>query len=637
MKANNSSFLSVKLEIGIYLKFILVKKIFIIILAFFFISLFFFKNTHAQTGIDYGENFIVFEAEATSSPLTKWAVRKPGDPLYQKYVSTSTGVEPINDTYLQYTGPWLGGEDTELEYKFTCQKTANYRMLMRMHQPLLPGEKGDARNDVFVSLQGNYTSETTKPKSELEKKHKFWGRGVNKWGSCHKLEIGAHINATYGLIEGEEYTFTMSGRSGGTCIDYILFYEDGIVPEIQNNDDLATFFPANFRPGLGLVDPVGLSIDPTTLELREGASLQLNSVWEPTNALKDIEWSSSDTMVVTVDENGIVTARGVLGQTAIITATSKVIDSISATCEVSIVEWYAIPVEAIAITPETDTIAEGANLSLTATIFPIGADDQGLTWSSSDDQIATVDQEGNIKALASGTVVIKATSVTDTSIYGESTMVIAEFFAPTVSFDDDNKYLNTIFASGDTMMVTINYHAGTFNTVTDVKVMFRHLSSSWAVKKDYSAKLPAGIIGSTSGTITVPIDLAGVTPTNELASGDFYFLFTKFWYTNGQDADQGLNPIQVVAAEDNTSSSNNLVSSKSLSVYPNPANDFLIIKSTKEIQNAKIELFNINGQLVYSDQLSEEKRIETSVFNSGMYFLKIQDKDQINIQKVIIR
>ncbi|MEM6642694.1 MAG: T9SS type A sorting domain-containing protein [Bacteroidota bacterium] len=218
-------------------------------------------STNAQSNIRYGEYFVVFEAEDTDSDMSKWTIRKPGDAAY--YLGND--LEAINQGYLEYTGPWAAGKehgsDVELMYKFTAPSTGEYRMVMRMYQPLGPDGKGDQKNDVFVRLEGNFTTATSKPTSELSTNHKFWGRGVRKWGSAHKLEIGGgHLDARYALTEGEEYTFYMSGRSNGCSIDYILFFDDTQRKNVAIHDDIAVTMPDFLPNGPDQIGPVFTSV-----------------------------------------------------------------------------------------------------------------------------------------------------------------------------------------------------------------------------------------------------------------------------------------------------------------------------------------------------------------------------------------
>ena len=591
-----------------------------------------FLNISAQE-VYYGPNFITFEAEATTSSLAKWTLRQEGDADYQKYVTSSTGVEPIFDTYLEYTGAWKGGVDTELEYKFTCPKTGDYRLLMRMHQPLLEGEKGDARNDVFVRMAGDFTSATkNKTKADLENDHKFWGRGVNKWGSCHKVEIGSHFELVYGFTAGEEYTFTMSGRSTGTCIDYVLFYEYSSQPEIPQGNDVATFFPDNYRPGLGLVDPVSLSFESDTFALRIGTSMSLPITWEPENSKKDLNWTSSDDGVVSVDDNGKITAEGQVGDTAMITAASTV-NTVADSIVITISEWVAIPVEFVVVTPEKSVIAEGETLQLVNLIEPIFADNQELQWTSADTSIATVDSLGLVTAVTEGKVQIRATLLSDTNIYDEAEVTVAELFLASVLYDDDNKYLTTEYTVGQTLPVTIDYHAGTFNTVTDVKVMLRHMQKGWAkVVKDYKPTIPSNVVGSESGQLSVSIDLKDVTPVADLSEGDFYFLFTKFTFSDGNTADKGLTPITIVAP---VSGINDNDVTRSLSLYPNPASTFFFVGVTSK---AMVTVYDATGSLQFSTPVSgTNNRIQTSSLNAGIYFVKVEGEGISYSEKLVIR
>jgi hypothetical protein len=200
--------------------------------------------------VKYGDNFIVFEAEATQSDLGLWVKRTPDDPKYY----AGTDLEPINKTYIEFTGNNMNGgpATSTLTYKFKCPKSGDYRVVMRMYQPLEAGEKDDKRNDIYIRLDGDYETACDFPVEMLSTDHKFFGRGVRKWGSLNSLE--GHVNGKkklapviYKLIKGETYTFAMSGRAQGCSIDYILFYENDI-DLIVNNDDLATQNHKEYRP-----------------------------------------------------------------------------------------------------------------------------------------------------------------------------------------------------------------------------------------------------------------------------------------------------------------------------------------------------------------------------------------------------
>ena len=56
-------------------------------------------------------------------------------------------------------------------------------------------------------------------------------------------------------------------------------------------------------------------------------------------------------------------------------------------------------------------LTAGNDLQLTANVIPSYADDLSITWSSSDDAVATVDESGNVHAVSEGACDIRATSV----------------------------------------------------------------------------------------------------------------------------------------------------------------------------------------------------------------------------------
>ena len=70
------------------------------------------------------------------------------------------------------------------------------------------------------------------------------------------------------------------------------------------------------------------------------------------------------------------------------------------------------------------TIKEGETLSLTASVVPSNASNRNIIWSSSNEDVATVDENGRVTALASGVVRIYATSEMDDSKSAYCTVTI---------------------------------------------------------------------------------------------------------------------------------------------------------------------------------------------------------------------
>ncbi|MDR0386468.1 MAG: Ig-like domain-containing protein, partial [Treponema sp.] len=174
---------------------------------------------------------------------------------------------------------------------------------------------------------------------------------------------------------------------------------------------LITLWACGENPLLNDQIPVtGISI-PSTRNLVVGDDFTLTVTYTPANTTQQgVTWKSSDSEVVTVSE-GKVTAVGT--GTATITATSTADSKITATCEVTVVT-DSVPLTGISI-PATHNLLVGGDFTLTVTYTPANTTQQGVTWITSDSEVAMV-SNGKITAVGPGTATITATSTADSSI-----------------------------------------------------------------------------------------------------------------------------------------------------------------------------------------------------------------------------
>lgn len=123
------------------------------------------------------------------------------------------------------------------------------------------------------------------------------------------------------------------------------------------------------------------------------------------NATKEevtVTWKSSDTSIATVLD-GLVTA--IKAGTATITATAG---DLSATATIN-VTTQEIAATGVVVAPTEATIAVGKTQQIEATLTPEDTTDE-LTWTSSDEKVATVDANGVVTAVKAGTATITATA-----------------------------------------------------------------------------------------------------------------------------------------------------------------------------------------------------------------------------------
>ena len=155
-------------------------------------------------------------------------------------------------------------------------------------------------------------------------------------------------------------------------------------------------------------------------QVTKGETTQLTLTIKPDNyPNKDVTWSSSNDATATVDENGLVTTHEV--GTVTITATLKSDPTIS-----SSVTIVVNPIKVSKITVNgygKEYLVKGDIVTLTTTVEPSDAADKSIVWSSSNESVATVDQNGKVKAVGKGTVSIKAMN-DNSGVYGEQVITV---------------------------------------------------------------------------------------------------------------------------------------------------------------------------------------------------------------------
>ncbi len=159
----------------------------------------------------------------------------------------------------------------------------------------------------------------------------------------------------------------------------------------------------------------GISVTKIVLEksevtLKINESSKIKYTLEPDNATdKTILFTSSDKTVAIVDTLGNI--KGLKEGEAVITLTTSD-GKIKATLKVIVSdeEVKVVLPTSVSITGNS-TVVVGKTIKLTANVKPTDATNKEVVWSSSNESIATVDQNGNVKALKAGTVTVTVTTV----------------------------------------------------------------------------------------------------------------------------------------------------------------------------------------------------------------------------------
>lgn len=153
-----------------------------------------------------------------------------------------------------------------------------------------------------------------------------------------------------------------------------------------------------------VLEPViSMELDTDEITIDVGDTFTLEPIFKPANATNtDVTWASSDDSIAEVNAIGEVT--GISGGTVVIVC-ETVDGGMRSYCLVRVEE----PVIDIKLSPETYCLGINKSYTLTATITNHGtATDVGIIWSSSDEDICTVDERGKITGIDYGTAVITA-------------------------------------------------------------------------------------------------------------------------------------------------------------------------------------------------------------------------------------
>lgn len=197
-----------------------------------------------------------------------------------------------------------------------------------------------------------------------------------------------------------------------------------------------------------ITEPVtGLTLNTYYQEMVAGTKFVLLPTVLPIDAPnKDVTFVSSDPEVATVDGNGVITA--LVGGTCEIIVTT-VESNLKATCTISVKEY----VESIEISGNPDRLNVGDSVTLVATVGTATASNKAVLWTSSNPNIATVDQNGKVTGHSPGNVVITATAADGG---GVSDSVIIKVINPVTSITFDKSKITMYVGDTVNIQATVN-------------------------------------------------------------------------------------------------------------------------------------------------------------------------------------
>ena len=264
-------------------------------------------------------------------------------------------------------------------------------------------------NNEFVTLDANINNGIIKTSSNefsdfilLYEDTDVLATGINVYNLPDNAYVGDDIKATVEVqpinAANKNYTVKSSDTS-------VIIVENNIIKPVGPGTATITFTTedGNFSTSKTITVSAPLqsiSLSQETAVISKGETLKLEVIYNPTNTTdnKDVTWTSSDESIATVN-NGVVRAL----KHGFVTITAKVGEKeASSTIEIK------LPLENISLNKTEGTLNIGESETLTVTYNPDDTtDDKTVTWTSSDESIATVNN-GVVRALKHGFVTITA-------------------------------------------------------------------------------------------------------------------------------------------------------------------------------------------------------------------------------------
>ena len=272
------------------------------------------------------------------------------------------------------------------------------------------------------------------------------------------------INATYtidsGIIVATPLSYNNTIEAGDTfSLSFsVSTVEDELIFNAMSLDGCV------FYGNGGSLDSTltALDITPNSFSIAAGEVEILTPIRTPVFNKSQITWTSSNTSVATVSNDGTVTGVSV-GQ-ATITATCE---GISATSTITVTESTVI-LESISITPSSYrmTVSEEVTLQVNRTPSNAAA---AVVWSSSDPTVASVDQNGRVTGVSVGQATITATA------NGNITATCSIKVANAISSSDVNithELIGGGYMGGDTVQFRIDIENLTDEDIPYIKITY---------------------------------------------------------------------------------------------------------------------------------------------------------------------
>ena len=178
-----------------------------------------------------------------------------------------------------------------------------------------------------------------------------------------------------------------------------------------------------------------------------------------TALVADLKYTSLDESVVTVSDTGLITSVAAGGT---LVRVSNADGSVYKDVAVHVVDY--VPLESLTLNEDTLRLPVGSTEKLTPVLAPADTTRTGVVYESANENVATVDRDGTVHAVAVGTAVITARPTTGEDFAASVTVTVVQL-AESISFAE-SVYVTTMEQTDDDLKLTITPATATERDVT---------------------------------------------------------------------------------------------------------------------------------------------------------------------------
>lgn len=243
--------------------------------------------------------------------------------------------------------------------------------------------------------------------------------GMNAFENCSSLSVLA-VPATVTSIASSAFNFGV----GKTVLVFASAdpagYDANMFNNLGENNNVRVKIPANALevyqtkyPDIAFIytDVERIELNHEELNASVNNDYAFTATVYPEDAVSAIQWTTSDESVATIDAEGRL--HGVAEGTVTITAMSLDGSEVKAECPVTVT---FVNMQGIQLAKESYWLKSGGYGNVGITTTPTDASDRNVTFTTSDPEIATVDENGKVTALSVGKCTITATSVSNPDV-----------------------------------------------------------------------------------------------------------------------------------------------------------------------------------------------------------------------------